>query len=494
MTAPLFNLSLPSSVVGAAPAGGGGGAPASPVEGFDALLAALFGGTAEPAAAGIFGEAKPTGEENGQDAQAGETQTLTPNADAQALAAMLAAMPAAAAATPPEAEAAEGTAPTPAPILNQEAVFAPIPPAAVATPAAAAAAQGQDASALETALAALSDAETDTPETVVAALTTPDKPTTDQKAAQPAPTAAAPVQPAAVAPPARPQGQAHAAPAQQTAPAPDAAAQSMVQAEAMAEEAAPVAETPKERPSARTAKLGENARRGATPAAAAPPAPDANDPLVQGALAQATAADNAGEPASAIETGPVAPADADADGATADAPDAQPLAPASPAPLSAAGPEAAPVRATHETVANLAAQVVKKLDGHSTKFDVQLNPLGLGEVNVAVEIGANGKMTAAMSFETTHAAAELRGRSHELQRALEQAGFDVSGGLTFDVASERGSGRGFAEQQQQQHDGAAWRGRAFQALLDTAGGGSDQAMANALYLQRRTTSGVDIRI
>jgi hypothetical protein len=494
MTAPLFNLPLPSSVAGAAPAGGG--AASSPVEGFDALLAALFGGTAEPAVAGLFGEAKPAGEKNGQDAQAGETQTLTPNADAQALAAMLAAMPPAAAVTPPEAEAATGTAPTPTPAIDPEAVFAPVAPTAVATAtnaaAASAAAQGADASGLETALAALPEADAATTEAVVAALTP--KPATDQKVPQAAASTTPPVPAQAQsAPAAAPAPQAMAQAAQ--APATDAVAQSMVQAEAVVDEAAPVAETPKERASARPTKLGENGRRGAA-AAAPPPAPDANDPLTQGALAQTAAADGSGEPASAVEADPLAAADPKGGAETADAPDAQPPAPAAPAHLSAAAAEAAPVRATHETVANLAAQVVKKLDGHSTKFDVQLNPLGLGEVNVSVEIAANGKMTAAMSFETTHAAAELRGRSHELQRALEQAGFDVSGGLTFDVASERGgNGRSFAEQQQQQqHEGAAWRGRAFQALLDTAGGGADQAMANALYLQRRTTSGVDIRI
>jgi hypothetical protein len=151
------------------------------------------------------------------------------------------------------------------------------------------------------------------------------------------------------------------------------------------------------------------------------------------------------------------------------------------------------VRATSETVANLTAQIGKKLEGRVTKFDVELTPGGLGHVSIAVEIAASGKMTAAMSFDSPQAAAEVRARSHELQRALEQAGFDLAGGLTFDVNGERGGdGRGLA-QQQQQNDGAS-RGRAFQAVLGTAGEAAESAAVAALQYARRSETGVDIRI
>ena len=96
-----------------------------------------------------------------------------------------------------------------------------------------------------------------------------------------------------------------------------------------------------------------------------------------------------------------------------------------------------------------------------------------------------------MSFDSPQAAAELRSRSHELQRALEQAGFDLSGGLSFDVAGDQGRQ---AQQQQQQNDGAAWRGRAFQAVLGTAGEAAETAAAAALQYSRRSETGVDIRI
>ena len=172
-----------------------------------------------------------------------------------------------------------------------------------------------------------------------------------------------------------------------------------------------------------------------------------------------------------------------------------PADPADPATASTTTPAAliqaaaVAVRGAPQTVANLAAQIVKKLDGRSTQFDIQLDPAGLGKVDVRVAIGADGRMSAAMSFDTPQAAAELKSRAGELQQAMEQAGFDVSGGMSFDVASDRGQGG----QAQHQHPdaGAAFRGRAFQAALDTT---ADIGPPPQLTLRRSALAGVDIRI
>jgi flagellar hook-length control protein FliK len=73
-----------------------------------------------------------------------------------------------------------------------------------------------------------------------------------------------------------------------------------------------------------------------------------------------------------------------------------------------------------------------------------------------------------------------------LQQAMEQSGFDLTGGMSFDVASD--SGQGGQAQNQQPDSGAVFRGRAFQAL-DTTPDAAPQ-----LPLRRTATSGVDIRI
>ncbi len=154
-------------------------------------------------------------------------------------------------------------------------------------------------------------------------------------------------------------------------------------------------------------------------------------------------------------------------------------------------PAATPVRAGSETVATLAAQIVKKLEGRASRFDLELDPVGLGRVDVRIEIAAHGRVTAVMTFDNPQAAAELRGRAGELQRSLEQAGFDLSGGIAFDVAGDRGQARQEWGQQANDHP---FRGRAFQAALDNAGEADQAAQAVSLQLSRGVTAGVDMRI
>ena len=190
----------------------------------------------------------------------------------------------------------------------------------------------------------------------------------------------------------------------------------------------------------------------------------------------------------------VAPAKADApDDAV---PNQAQAAPAHAAPAAAHAATAA-VRGAPETVASLAAQMIKKLDGgRSTRFDVQLHPAELGRVDVRLEIGASGQLTASMSFDNPQAAAEMKNRSAELQKALENAGFDLSGGMSFDVAGDRGQSQGQNQTPQNNPDGSgAQRGRAFEAALATAGESAGAALAGALNAyQVRAAHGLDIRI
>lgn len=153
------------------------------------------------------------------------------------------------------------------------------------------------------------------------------------------------------------------------------------------------------------------------------------------------------------------------------------------------------VRAGPETVANLAAQVIKKLSDKTSRFDVQLDPHGLGKVDVRIEIGATGRITAGMTFDNPQAAADVKARANELQRALEQAGFDISGGISFDVAQDRGQSQQQNQAWQDQADaGRAFQGRAFRAALETAGDAADAANQGALRLRRGVNSGLDLRI
>ncbi|MBX9614324.1 MAG: flagellar hook-length control protein FliK [Caulobacteraceae bacterium] len=83
-------------------------------------------------------------------------------------------------------------------------------------------------------------------------------------------------------------------------------------------------------------------------------------------------------------------------------------------------------RASIETTAQIAAQIVKKLEGRSTRFEMALTPEGLGQVDVSLDIDADGQLAARLSFDNPLAATELRSRVDELRRQLQEAGFMVA--------------------------------------------------------------------
>ena len=146
----------------------------------------------------------------------------------------------------------------------------------------------------------------------------------------------------------------------------------------------------------------------------------------------------------------------------------------------------APVRGAPETVARLAAGMIDRLEARSGRFDLQLDPLGMGSVDVRVQIGADGQLTASLGFESAKAAADLRGRADELRQSLEQAGFTVADdGLSFDF-----TGQGQGQQDRPAPD-----------LADSRRGGA--AFARALVAQEappvvstrfRTVRGLDVLI
>lgn len=99
---------------------------------------------------------------------------------------------------------------------------------------------------------------------------------------------------------------------------------------------------------------------------------------------------------------------------------------------------AAQVRGAPETVAKLAAGILDRLEGKTTRFDMQLDPHGLGKVDVSVEIASDGRLTAQLGFDSALGLSELRGRAQELRQALEQAGFSLAeNSLSFDFTGQQ---------------------------------------------------------
>ncbi|WP_231680985.1 flagellar hook-length control protein FliK [Brevundimonas sp. AAP58] len=83
-------------------------------------------------------------------------------------------------------------------------------------------------------------------------------------------------------------------------------------------------------------------------------------------------------------------------------------------------------RAAVETTAQIAAQIVRKLESRSTRFEMALTPDHLGRVDVSLDIDAGGALHATLAFDNPVAATELRARADELRRQLIEAGFTVA--------------------------------------------------------------------
>jgi len=153
---------------------------------------------------------------------------------------------------------------------------------------------------------------------------------------------------------------------------------------------------------------------------------------------------------------------------------------------------------TPATAPHLAAEISRKFEGKSAQFDISLTPEGLGKVDVKITINARGEVSAAMKFDNPQAAAELKGRAAELQRALEQSGFSLSqDGISF----SDGQGQGFNAPQQQasQQD---WQetarrtaqNRLFQDTNDLADAAALRVAEASSAYSRRSNTGVDVRI
>ena len=193
----------------------------------------------------------------------------------------------------------------------------------------------------------------------------------------------------------------------------------------------------------------------------------------------------------AVETQVAAAGTIDTNALAAPAPNAQTQS------ASAATPAAqAPVRGSPETVEALSAEIVKRAGAQTTRFDVTLTPDDLGTVDVRIEIGRDGVMTASMKFDTVHAAQELRGKAGELRQALADAGFNVAdNGLKFDVSSQNNgqSQNPFFAFQDWNDQGRGFSGRAFQAAMTAE---EEIAITPELLPGLKTVadSGLDIRI
>ncbi|MDP2212230.1 flagellar hook-length control protein FliK [Phenylobacterium sp.] len=159
------------------------------------------------------------------------------------------------------------------------------------------------------------------------------------------------------------------------------------------------------------------------------------------------------------------------------------------APAAARDPAASTLsRATIEATAQIAAQILRRLEGRSTRFEMALTPDELGRVDVKLDIDSEGRLNARLAFDNPAAATDMRGRADELRRQLQDAGFHLAEDA-FEFA-DRDSGSSAFDRGQNGRDGSS---RAFAAAsrLNTE---IDVAQPPRWMALSLSPSGVDMKV
>lgn len=133
-------------------------------------------------------------------------------------------------------------------------------------------------------------------------------------------------------------------------------------------------------------------------------------------------------------------------------------------------------------VAQISAQILRRLEGQTTRFELALTPEDLGRVDVMLEIDGDGAVTARLAFDNPAAAAELRAQADQLRRELEAAGLNVSR-----------DGLQFAERDARRDDGGNDR-RGAKAFAGAARLEADADVGLAAYRMTTADGRLDVRI
>lgn len=91
-------------------------------------------------------------------------------------------------------------------------------------------------------------------------------------------------------------------------------------------------------------------------------------------------------------------------------------------------------------------QITKALAQGMDKINIQLKPASLGRVDVQMEMAQDGRIAIAVTADKQETLDLLQKDSRELQKAMQQAGFDMNNGdLSFNLREQQGQGEQFAD-------------------------------------------------
>ncbi|RZJ45385.1 MAG: flagellar hook-length control protein FliK [Brevundimonas sp.] len=146
-------------------------------------------------------------------------------------------------------------------------------------------------------------------------------------------------------------------------------------------------------------------------------------------------------------------------------------------------------RVAVEATAQIAAQILRRLEGRSTRFEMSLTPDELGRIDIKLDIDAEGRLAARLAFDNPAAAADLKGRADELRRQLEQQGFHLAEDA-FEF-SQRDSGSSAFDRGQDSREGQS---RAFAAASRLNADADVVAQPPRWTALSLTPTGVDMKV
>ena len=113
-----------------------------------------------------------------------------------------------------------------------------------------------------------------------------------------------------------------------------------------------------------------------------------------------------------------------------------------PAALSQAGRSSAPQLA--QLSGQIGDQILHRFNGQSSKFEMRLDPPELGKVDVRLEVGKDGRVTAVLAARDPAVVEALMRGAKTLENTLTQAGLSLSQGGVQVELDQRGSGQQFS--------------------------------------------------
>jgi len=88
----------------------------------------------------------------------------------------------------------------------------------------------------------------------------------------------------------------------------------------------------------------------------------------------------------------------------------------------------------------LALKIAAKSTDGDANFHIRLDPPELGRIEVNLNVGANGNAGASLTADKPQTLDLLQRDSGALERALKDAGLDLTGGLSFSLKGDARSG------------------------------------------------------